>query len=200
MMTEIYKNIFIVNDFISIEEQEYILSLINESTEDDWNQTYINHIKNKKYETEEDLINALESRNTFWDDKILHIKNEEFWKGLTNRVNLFFHNEYEINPMYAIQRQMPGTFLKVHFDQGTNPELQKAVIIYINDNYNGGELFFPDHGFEIKPSARSMIIFPGTEDYMHGVKEVLDGPTRYVLPSFGFVKKWLMLLYLAMAK
>jgi hypothetical protein len=189
MMTEIYKNIFIINDFISVEEQEYILSLINESNEEDWNQTYINHIKNKQYDTEEDLINALESRNTFWDDKIFHIKNEDFWKDLTDRVSLFFNNQYEINPMYAIQRQMPGTFLKVHFDQGTNPELQKAVIIYINDNYNGGELFFPEHDFEIKPPSRSMIIFPGTEDYMHGVKEVLAGPTRYVLPSFGFVKK-----------
>lgn len=187
-MEEIYNNIFIIKEFISIEEQNYLISLIEQSTEEDWNSTYINTIKNKQYDNEIDLINAVESRNKFWDDKIFHIPNESFWKDLTERVNSFFKYEYEINPMYAIQRQMPGTFLKVHFDQGTNPELQKAVIIYLNDNYNGGELFFPEHNFEVKPEARSMIIFPGTEDYLHGVKEVLDGPTRYVLPSFGFIK------------
>jgi hypothetical protein len=187
-MNEVYPNIFIIENFLTEEEHSYVMSLIIKSEENSWQNTTIKEIK-KKYKNNLDQMQiALESRNEFWDDKIFKINDEQFWKSLTKKVNDFFENKYEVNPMYAIQRQQPNTFLKIHFDQGNNPDLEKAVIIYLNDNYNGGELFFPDHNFEIKPPAKSMIIFPGTEDYMHGVKEVLDGPTRYVMPSFGFKK------------
>jgi hypothetical protein len=187
-MNEVYPNIFIIENFLTEEEHSYVMSLIIKSEENSWQNTTIKEIE-KKYENNLDQMKiALESRNEFWDDKIFKINDEQCWKSLTKKVNDFFENKYEVNPMYAIQRQQPNTFLKIHFDQGNNPDLEKAVIIYLNDNYNGGELFFPDHNFEIKPPAKSMIIFPGTEDYMHGVKEVLDGPTRYVMPSFGFKK------------
>ena len=187
-MNEVYPNIFIIENFITEEEHYYAMSLIIKSEENSWQNTTIKEIE-KKYKNDLDQMKiALESRNEFWDDKIFKIDDEQFWKSLTKKVNDFFDNKYEVNPMYAIQRQQPNTFLKIHFDQGNNPDLEKAVIIYLNDDYNGGELFFPDHNFEIKPPARSMIIFPGTEDYMHGVKEVLEGPTRYVMPSFGFKK------------
>jgi len=187
-MNEVYPNIFIIENFLTEEEHSYVISLINKSEESLWNNTTVKQIKEKYKNNLEEMQMALESRNQFWDDKIFKINDEQFWKSLTKKVNDFFDNKYEINPMYAIQRQQPNTFLKIHFDQGNNPDLEKAVIIYLNDNYNGGELFFPDHNFEIKPPAKSMIIFPGTENYMHGVKEVLDGPTRYVMPSFGFKK------------
>ena len=187
-MNEVYPNIFIIENFLTEEEHSYVMSLITESEYNSWENTTIKEIEKKYKNNLEQMQQALESRNEFWDDKIFKIHDEQFWKSLTEKVNNFFENKYEINPMYAIQRQQPNTFLKIHFDQGNNPDLEKAVIIYLNDDYNGGELFFPDHNFEIKPPARSMIIFPGTEDYMHGVKEVLDGPTRYVMPSFGFKK------------
>jgi hypothetical protein len=57
-------------------------------------------------------------------------------------------------------------------------------IIYLNDNYDGGELYFPQHnGFEIKPKKGTMLIFSGTIDNMHGIKEVTQG-TRYTHVTF----------------
>lgn len=185
---EVYPNIFIIENFLTEEEHSRIMSFIVEAEEESWVNTTVKEIQEKYKDDSEKMQEALEGRNQFWDDKIFKISDEEFWKSLTEKVNKFFKYEYEINPMYAIQRQQPNTFLKIHFDQGNNPDLEKAVIIYLNDNYNGGELFFPDHNFEIKPPAKSIVVFPGTEDYMHGVREVLDGPTRYVMPSFGFKK------------
>lgn len=188
-MKEIYKDVFLIEEFITKEEQDYLFSIINNTSEDIWLQTHTGHIVGKHPDDAESAQKALENRNTFWDDKVLNIPDEEFWQMLTERVNKFFDYKYDINPMSVIQRQQPGTILAVHFDQGDNPDLEKAVIIYLNDDFNGGELFFPEHNFQIKPPARSMIMFPGTEDYMHGVKDILPGPIRYVLPSFGFKKK-----------
>ncbi len=57
-------------------------------------------------------------------------------------------------------------------------------IIYLNDDYEGGELYFPQHnGFEIKPKKGTMLIFSGTIDNMHGIKEVTRG-TRYTHVTF----------------
>lgn len=54
----------------------------------------------------------------------------------------------------------------------------------MNDDYEGGELYFPQHnGFEIKPKRGTMLIFSGTIDNMHGIKEVTSG-TRYTHVTF----------------
>jgi hypothetical protein len=50
----------------------------------------------------------------------------------------------------------------------------------------GGELFFEKNGLEIKPEKKSMLIFPGNDEFEHGVKHVGKGPIRYVL--VGFIK------------
>ncbi len=57
-------------------------------------------------------------------------------------------------------------------------------IIYLNDDYVGGELYFPQHNnFEIKPKKGTMLIFSGTIDNMHGIKEITSG-TRYTHVTF----------------
>ena len=79
-----------------------------------------------------------------------------------------------------------GIQLKAHTDQDTDPSIRYATIIYINDNYNGGELFFSNKDIEIKPKPGSLIIFPGTSEFNHGVRHVQAGSIRYVL--VGFIK------------
>lgn len=44
-----------------------------------------------------------------------------------------------------------------------------AVIYYINDNYDGGEINFPWHNLTVKPKANSFILFPSNEHYLHEV-------------------------------
>ncbi|CAB4164794.1 Oxoglutarate/iron-dependent dioxygenase [uncultured Caudovirales phage] len=53
-----------------------------------------------------------------------------------------------------------------------------ANILYLNDDYEGGELFFPDFKFEIRPKSGMLISFPGNTHYLHGVRET-SGNTRY---------------------
>jgi hypothetical protein len=44
-----------------------------------------------------------------------------------------------------------------------------AVIYYINDDYEGGEINFPWHNLKIKPKANSFITFPSNKEYLHEV-------------------------------
>lgn len=55
-----------------------------------------------------------------------------------------------------------------------------SSVIYLNDDYEGGELYFPDHNLTIKPEAGDYITWPGNRWYQHGVKEVRGG-VRFTL-------------------
>jgi hypothetical protein len=46
-----------------------------------------------------------------------------------------------------------------------------AVIYYLNDDYDGGEINFMDHNLKIKPKSNSFITFPSNSDYWHEVLE-----------------------------
>jgi hypothetical protein len=48
-------------------------------------------------------------------------------------------------------------------------------------------LFFKNLDLKIKPKKGSLLIFPGTSDFHHGVIPVGEGPIRYVL--VGFIKE-----------
>jgi len=55
-----------------------------------------------------------------------------------------------------------------------------SAIFYINDDYEGGEIEFPVKEFTYKPEANSLVAFPSTSEYLHGVKKVTKG-TRYTV-------------------
>lgn len=58
-----------------------------------------------------------------------------------------------------------------------------ASVIYLNDDYVGGEIYFPNLGIELKPDPRTLIVFPGTLFFLHGVRRVERG-MRHTIASF----------------
>lgn len=80
----------------------------------------------------------------------------------------------------------PGSYLKAHRDDyngGTNT-LYTAVL-YLNDDYTGGELEFPESNLKYRPKAGCVIIIDNHE--LHQVNTILEGK-RYII-GFGFVDK-----------
>lgn len=54
-------------------------------------------------------------------------------------------------------------------------------VLYLNDDFLGGETFFPDHGPHfIKPKKGKIALFPAGIEYRHGVSTVVG--KRYTLP------------------
>ena len=56
-------------------------------------------------------------------------------------------------------------------------------MLYLNDDFEGGELFFPQHDFTIKPEAGMLLVFSGSIENMHGIKQIQSG-TRYTHTTF----------------
>lgn len=189
-----FKDIFLIENFLSTDEIKFLNDFCKSANEDMWNLRYLKDRRKeallKNSEDSDDFKNEINNRNIFWDDKILEIPDNynDIKVSIWNKINLFFRGKYKVPEVDTIQRQYSGSNLKVHHDNGYKKNLERAIVIYLNDDYSDGELFFPDYDLEFRPKAGSMITFPGTEDYMHGVKDVGDGPTRYVISVFAYTK------------
>jgi|DEB0MinimDraft_12_1074336.scaffolds.fasta_scaffold15660_2 hypothetical protein len=100
---------------------------------------------------------------------------------------LDYYEEYSYPENTELVKWLPGDSMSVHSDnswtEGNGLEEKKGIdhptkyrtysaIFYINDDYDGGEIYFPNWGIEIKPKAGSLVIFPSNDEYVHGVKEV----------------------------
>lgn len=58
-----------------------------------------------------------------------------------------------------------------------------SILVYLNDDYGRGELYFPQHDYWIKPQKGSLVTFPGSLHYVHGVTTVED-KIRYTLSQW----------------
>ena len=58
-----------------------------------------------------------------------------------------------------------------------------SVVCFLNDDFAGGELDFPDLGLRITPQAGTLVCFPADHHYLHGVQPVTAGH-RYTLVTW----------------
>jgi predicted 2-oxoglutarate/Fe(II)-dependent dioxygenase YbiX len=50
-----------------------------------------------------------------------------------------------------------------------------SVVYFLNDEFDGGELYFPVLDLLIKPRAGTLVCFPSDHHFVHGVKSVTSG-------------------------
>lgn len=72
--------------------------------------------------------------------------------------------------------------LPAHQDQGVSSRVL-SVLLYLNDDYEGGEIEFRHSNLKFKPQAGSVLFFPSNFLYVHEVYPVTKGP-RYALPNW----------------
>jgi hypothetical protein len=58
-----------------------------------------------------------------------------------------------------------------------------ACILYLNNDYEGGAIYFPQHDLDIHPGAGSLVVFEGSHEYLHGVREITEGD-RFTILAF----------------
>ena len=68
------------------------------------------------------------------------------------------------------------------------PYYDIASLFYFNDDYEGGELYFPQHGIEFQPKPGAAYFFPGDMHYAHGVRPIKSG-ARFTSPFFWTILK-----------
>ena len=193
---EITDQILSVENFLSKEEIDTFWKIINSTSQADWEVEYMGNLKSFCMEKfGRDDVDNLVAEGKFeitqnWVDKNFNITGQDIHRPIYNRLNSMIEKSYdslELSGLATIQRMQSGVELKSHTDQHTDPSIRYATIIYINDDYVDGNIFFPNFEIDLKPKPGTLLFFPGNEEYEHGVKPVGDGTTRYVL--VGFVKE-----------
>ena len=69
----------------------------------------------------------------------------------------------------------------------TNLESAKrflSIICYLNDDFDGGETFFPHFNLQVKPRKGKIVLFPCTWSYLHKGNPAVNGHAKYILGSF----------------
>jgi hypothetical protein len=141
------------------------------------------------------------------NDKIYNIINDAFQavardyaeaQGNTDDPKLF--------PAMPVKKYMAGTSMGAHFDQQEGDDrLKYSLVMYLNDDYEGGEISFTirdpngvisgttpeadlslaskdSYTFAVKPKAGSVIIFPPSPPYHHTAHLVKSG-FKYMVPQ-----------------
>jgi hypothetical protein len=121
----------------------------------------------------------------------------EIIQGMVKRLKLEVDAYFSVDALPtspAMVRWLPGQLQMPHADKElhTGPDAGKpndfphydiAGLFYINDDYEGGELYFPNQGIKFKPKPGAAYFFPGDKNYIHGVSEIISG-IRYTVPFF----------------
>ena len=84
----------------------------------------------------------------------------------------------------SISKYSTGKSMGPHVDDygdGQDPNI--SVVLYLNDDYEGGEIYFKEQGIKIKPKAGSIVIFPSVAPYYHESLPVTSG-IKYMSPGF----------------
>lgn len=179
------ENVHIVNNFITEKDADFFINYIDKNCDNELLFRKRIGVAHKK---------GLAFRAVFPDEKPpTRFKNIE--KEITKYANLFI-NEIEkisLNKNYfygvSITRLSKDIQLRIHKDvHNTITSLSYSGVLYLNDNYLGGEIAFLDKfkpesifplyekemgGFCYKPKFGDLVIFPS--DKWHGGTRVEDG-------------------------
>ena len=84
---------------------------------------------------------------------------------------------------YSMLRYSGGQEYKAHADGTTATGRAISAIVYLNDDYEGGEVEFVNFDIKIKPKAGMLLLFPSTYPYTHIAHPVTSG-TKYAIVTW----------------
>jgi predicted 2-oxoglutarate/Fe(II)-dependent dioxygenase YbiX len=187
------ENIVTIEDFMTEEELSLLNTFIRSNTLWDKTETHYNEDGTVIYDSNywEDRVataTTLDKADPRISQTIINMQ-----LRLKERVDEFFSVDAKATSP-AIVRWLPGQLQMPHADKELHegehrgkpndfPYYDIAGLFYINDDYEGGELYFPNQGIQFKPKAGAAYFFPGDMNYIHGITPIESG-IRYTVPFF----------------
>lgn len=185
-------------DFMTKEEHEFLLNAAKNITHWDVTETHYNEDGTVIYDSEYWKDRVATGRSLDKEDPEISRVILKLVERLKVEVDSFFNVDAKPTSP-AIVRWFPGQLQMPHADkelhEGDNagkpndfPWYDIAGLFYLNDDYEGGELYFPNQDIQFKPKKASAYFFPGDMNYIHGVTKIESG-IRYVIPFFWTILK-----------
>ena len=182
-----------IEDFLTEEELNKLSTFIRNNTEWDKTQTHQNEDGVIVYDSDYWANRVATSPSLSKSDPTIIDLIFKIVDRLKPKIDDFFNVDAQPTSP-ALVRWFPGQFQMPHADkelhEGDNagrpndfPWYDLATIIYLNDDYDGGELYFPNQNIQFKPKAGGAYFFPGDMNYIHGITKIESG-IRYTCPFF----------------
>lgn len=172
-------NVKLVDDIVTKEEIQYILDIVK--TIEPWENGGSDFWDNR-------TLNAVSLYNMGYHElgRLLYdVRNR-----VESNIKKHYLEEEIYSDLFQIVRWLPGMEQHPHADDMTDTEGTEwfhhrhyGAIIYLNDNYSGGQTYYPQHEVEVNPKAGMLALHPGDTNHYHGVKKVSDS-IRYTIASF----------------
>ena len=133
-----------------------------------------------------DVFNLLESRGPSkvrmmrFKDKDLDQIVAEYAFKIKPEVEKFFNVENTIVSDYGAFISKKGYSMDPHIDTvndyGLFDYLKYSAVLYLNDEFDGGDIYFSNLNVSYAPQKGDLIIFPANDlNYMHGVSQINEG-------------------------
>jgi hypothetical protein len=99
-----------------------------------------------------------------------------------------FYNINKLNYMEAINfvRYGEGQHFQVHPDSGPSYHCDVSTVMYLNDDYEGGELWFPHFDYTYVPQYGDIVLFPSSWLFAHAALVVKSGIKYSAVTMFSY--------------
>lgn len=175
-------NVLIIEDFLSSEEVKQLDSFMRNFDYDNlkehdfkyWGKRLINEHQMKQnpgYENVMDdvlpLLNNVIQRTI---DVLNNYDHEAEWVPSQHNLIKMFNGSSKMAFSGDTELEM-----FIHIDNQGHMEspIKWGSVVYFNDDYEGGEIYYPEYNYLYKPKAGSMAMHTGNT--RHGVKKVISG-------------------------
>lgn len=124
-------------------------------------------------------------------DRVVPIK--EAWQSIFTKIDKCVWDYREENELalsvdegYRVLKYGRGAEYRAHHDHGPGNSRVLSAVAFLNDNYSGGELVFPNFDVTIEPKAGSCVLFPSNFPYLHIAEPagIEDGTVKYSLVTW----------------
>lgn len=166
------QQIVIKEDFLSLEETNFLLLMAKESI--DWDKR--NHY--------------------FWDDRVISLDKLKaqcpesvnyLVKEIYLRLKNLIKESYKVDNVFAdtldLVRWFDGLEQSPHVDEIPHAHRKWGSVLYLNNDYEGGQTFYPNFNLSVSPKPGMAVVHLGDQEHLHGVTKI-KGNTRYTIASF----------------
>ena len=174
-----YKNlIYEIKNFLDDEEYKSLSIFVEENLKQNFQfkekktEGYISISKHdyghfKSFSWNQDLVDKIEEKI-----KYLFIQ-----KIIPNNVDIDF-----LVPINDILIYPKNYFKENHWDSQDNKNIKFGIVYYINSDYEGGEIVYPDVDISIKPKANTLVIHKS--DLPHYTNLVQNNGIKKIMTTF----------------
>lgn len=135
------------------------------------------------FSVSEDGFNELHPQTIIKD---LQPESLKYMPEIYDRLLSYFNNAHSLTEIANIRRFKENEYMSPHTDNGLPDDPRKiifGIVIYLNDDFVGGQISYPDLGLIIQPEKGSLLIHHAM--ITHEVLPIVRGK-RYCITSFVF--------------